>query len=104
MLIAVKPSPRIVWGESEDTSGDQRRVSAANVDECMMRCVVQQAPHVGAPAAKIEDAPENLVDPLAFRVRAVIGIVSNVEGHEELREAVYQEHADDREWREPTRQ
>ena len=60
-----RPS-RIVRREPEDLSGDQRRVGAANVDEGVMRRVVHQAPHVGAPAAKIEDEAETRLTGLLF--------------------------------------
>src|SRR6185312_4800958 len=66
MLVAMERPPRFVGGESEDVAGDQRRVGAANVDEGMMRVVVHQAPHVGAPAAEVKTQPRARLTRLLF--------------------------------------
>src|SRR6185436_21109501 len=81
MLVAMKGPPRVMRRKSENVTGHESRIGSANVDEGMVRIIVHQAPHVGAPADQVEDTSEGSVDPLARRIGSMVGVMGYVERH-----------------------
>src|SRR5277367_6799511 len=74
-------------GKAKDAASRKRVIFAVEIDAGVMAAMMQDAPHVRADSAQIEDIVQSLVDARPGRDRVVIAVMGDVQQEECLREA-----------------